>query len=152
MHAAFTLNQFQTLNLEAVSDGDLTGTVLSADKPFGVFVGHEATVLSNQPTSPCCADHLEDQLFPSSTWGKVYAVAKTAARSTPVPDMIRVIAQNPGTTVIGSGTYKAGRIAVNAGQHKIDCAETCGVEVYGFSPAVSYMFAGGLDLEQIVVE
>ena len=56
-------------------DGDLTGTLIESDQPVGVFVGHEATVLSNQATSPCCADHLEDQLFPASTWGKVLVVA-----------------------------------------------------------------------------
>lgn len=252
----FTLNQFQTLTLEAVGDGDLTGTVISCDVPCGVFVGHEATVLSNQNPSPCCADHLEDQLFPASTWGKLYAVPRTHARAG-APDMLRIIAQKPGTTVsfnpaqtgcsgtmgpgqycdvfitsdvevsanepilvahfllstggtdpqsgdpaisfavpseqyrtkytllvpmqynanymsivapaagtvmldgndvtgqlttFGSGMFRAGRIAVQAGQHKLDCPMGCGVEVYGWSDAVSYHFAGGLDLKQIVVE
>ncbi len=253
----FTLNQFQTLNLEAVADGDLTGTVITADPPAGVYVGHEATVISQMNPSPCCADHLEDQLFPASTWGKVYVVAKTQNRMTPVPDLVRVTAQKPGTPVtfnppamgscptlaagqfcdvfinadtevsstepilvahylssnggtdtdsgdpaiafavpteqyrttytilvpqqytsnylslvapatgavmldgadvtgqlatFGTGSYKAARISVTAGQHKLDCPDTCGVEVYGFSEAVSYLYAGGLDLEQIVVE
>jgi hypothetical protein len=51
----------------------------------------------------------------------------------------------------GAGTYKAGRVTVAAGTHTLDCPGTCGVEVYGWSEAVSYMFAGGLDLEQIVI-
>jgi hypothetical protein len=252
----FMLDQFQTLNLEAVASGDLTGTVISSDVPVGVFVGHEANVISQMNPSPCCADHLEDQLFPASTWGKVYAVGKTQARMTPAPDLVRVIAQRAGTAVtftpavgscptlgvgqfcdvfingdveisanepilvahylssnggtdpdsgdpaisfavpteqyrrtytflvpqqytsnfitlvapstasvmldgadvttqladFGGGAYKAGRIPVTPGQHKLDCPDTCGVEVYGYSEAVSYLFAGGLDLEQIVVE
>jgi hypothetical protein len=41
---------------------------------------------------------------------------------------------------------------VNAGQHVISCPAGCGVEVYGYSDAVSYMFAGGLDLKKIVLE
>ncbi len=30
--------------------------------------------------------------------------------------------------------------------------DVCGLEVYGYSSAVSYFFAGGLDLEQIVID
>ncbi|HUQ07958.1 MAG TPA: hypothetical protein VM261_35930, partial [Kofleriaceae bacterium] len=51
----------------------------------------------------------------------------------------------------GDGSFNAGRIAVQAGQHNLVCSEGCGVEVYGWSDAVSYLFAGGLDLEQIVI-
>ncbi|MBK7191914.1 MAG: IgGFc-binding protein [Myxococcales bacterium] len=253
---SFTLNQFQTLTLEAVGNGDLTGTAITCSQACGAFGGHEATNLTNQAQSPCCADHLEDQLFPNSTWGKVYVVAHSKTRASPVPDLVRVIAQRPNTTVtfnppqpgcaaalaagaycdvftsadveisanepiqvahyllsniqtdtdvgdpsmafavpteqyrstytllvpqqyqenilsivtpagstvrldgtdisgqlaaFGGGTYKAGRVTVGAGPHTLDCPGTCGVEVYGWSEAVSYMFAGGLDLEQIVI-
>jgi len=252
----FTLDQFQTLNLEAVAGGDLTGTPITCSAACAVFGGHEATVLSNQAQSPCCADHLEDQIFPNSTWGKVYVVAHSKTRGMPVPDLIRVVAQSPGTTVtfnpaqagctgtlaagqfcdvftsadvevssnqpifvahyllsnggtgsdgadpsmafavateqyrssytllipsqydqnflsiaapagstvsldgndvtdqlaaFGPGTFKAGRVPVTAGPHTLTCPGTCGVEVYGWSEAVSYLFAGGLDLEQIVI-
>ncbi|MEZ4398984.1 MAG: IgGFc-binding protein [Kofleriaceae bacterium] len=254
----FTLTQFQTLSLEAVADGDLTGTAITCSQNCGAFGGHEATTMSNQAQSPCCADHLEDQLFPNSTWGKVYVVAHSKTRAHPVPDLIRVVAQRPNTVVtfnppqagcaaplaaggycdvftssdvevsatepiavarylssnipqppdtdvgdpamafavpteqyrstytvlvpsqymenvlsivapaggtvrldgndvtsqlatFGAGTYKAGRVAVGAGPHTLDCPGTCGVEVYGWSEAVSYLFAGGLDLEQIVI-
>lgn len=253
---SFTLNQFQTLTLQAAGAGDLTGTAITCSQACGAFGGHEATNLSNQAQSPCCADHLEDQLFPNSTWGKVYVVAHSKTRATPVPDLIRVIAQRPNTmvtfnpaqsgcstplaaggycdvftsadvevssnepiavahylssnivtdtdvgdpsmafavpteqyrttysllvpaqyqenilsivapagsgvrldgndisgqlTAFGAGTYKAGRVVVAAGPHTLDCPGTCGVEVYGWSAAVSYLFAGGLDLEQIVI-
>ena len=252
-----TLTQFQALNLSAVADGDLTGSTITCSQPCGVFVGHEATNLSQQNPSPCCADHLEEQLFPASTWGKLYVVAKSRARATPVADMVRVTAQRPNTVVtfrpaqsgcaaalqrgqscdvwitgdveveatepilvghylasnggtdmdagdpaitfavateqyrsnyillvpsqynqsfmsivapsggtvsvdgtdvtaqlqnFGSNAYKAGRIPTTAGQHRITCGGGCGVEVYGWSDAVSYMYAAGLDLEQIVIE
>ncbi|MBK9034990.1 MAG: IgGFc-binding protein [Myxococcales bacterium] len=255
---SFTLTQFQTLTLEAVGGGDLTGTAITCSQACGAFGGHEATNLTNQAQSPCCADHLEDQLFPNSTWGKVYVVAHSKARTHAVPDLVRVVAQRPGTMVtfnpaqpgcatalaaggycdvftsadvevsanepiavahyllsnippqpdtdvgdpamalavpteqyrttytvlvpqqyqenilaivtpagatvrldgtdvsgqlapFAGGTYKAGRITVAAGPHTLDCPGTCGVEVYGWSEAVSYLFAGGLDLEQIVI-
>ena len=32
----------------------------------------------------------------------------------------------------------------------LECSEGCGTEVYGWSNAVSYMFAGGLDLQTLV--
>ncbi len=251
----FSLEQFQTLTLEAVAGADLTGTSITCSQPCGVFGGHEATNLSQQAQSPCCADHLEDQIFPNSTWGKVYVVARSEQRTTPVPDMVRVVAQrantvitfnpaqtgcatplgaggycdvfitgdvvisatepilvahyltsNGGTdmdagdpsmsfavateqyrtqytllvpsqynenyfslvapaagsvtldgvavtalTAVGDGSFKAGRVAVQAGSHNLVCSEGCGVEVYGWSDAVSYLFAGGLDLEQIVI-
>ncbi len=260
----FNLNQWETLTLEAVADatagepgGDLTGTLIentTDDKTFSVFVGHEAVAMYSG-AAVCCADHLEDQAFPASTWGVVYAVARSQQRASE-PDRIRVIAQRDGTTVtvnpagsdscatldagdfcefdisgdteisandehpimvahfllsnggesgdpaiafavpteqyrneysllvpeeyasnyfaivaptdgtvtldstdvtsqlanFGSGTYKGGRISVSAGAHTLSCPLGCGVEVMGYDEAVSYLFAGGLDLNQIVVE
>jgi hypothetical protein len=55
-------------------------------------------------------------------------------------------------TPMGSNGRSAGRIAVQPGQHKLACPGGCGLEVYGYSEAVSYFFAGGLDLEQIVID
>ena len=62
-----------------------------------------------------------------------------------------------GTTVTltafpGGGTHRAARVAVTAGQHSIHCPDACGLQVYGYDNAVSYMFAGGLDLKQIVIQ
>jgi len=270
----FTLDAFEVLNLAAVGNADLTGTIITAMDPaktVGVFGGTEAayTPHASPPAAgasgPCCADHLEEMLFPTSTWGKEFAVARSQVRLMQVnePDVIKVLAQRAGTVVTftpnpvsgscgtlgvgqactveiandtiisatepvmvghvlksvlwtsGLGTqmygtgdpsmaivppteqfrttyailvpqqymasyvsivapatgavlvdtqdvsgqltstfggFRAGRIAVSPGPHRIDCPGTgCGVEVYGWSRAVSYMFAGGLDLQQIVI-
>jgi hypothetical protein len=255
----FDLQPFEVLNLEAVPDGDLTGTLIESTDggSFGVFVGHEANVLEDPALGPrCCADHLEEQLFPTSAWGKEYAIARTKQRAGE-RDMLRVVAQKAGTTVtfdpapaagtcgtldagqhcqvfinvdtlvtspepilighylvstiqagglgdpaislaipyeqyrtsytflipsqymeqyislvvpaggtavldgvdvtgqlapFAGGAFLGGRILVQPGQRKLDCPNTCGFEAYGYSEAVSYLFAGGLDLEQIVVE
>ena len=37
-------------------------------------------------------------LFPSQTWGKAFAIARSKLR-TNEPDVIRILAQKPGTTV-----------------------------------------------------
>ena len=55
---------------------DLTGTIITSDKPIGVFGGHEAAVSGTQ----CCADHIEQQLFPVATWGKTYIATKSFPR------------------------------------------------------------------------
>ncbi len=259
----FTLNAFDVLELEAdnttaAPEQDLTGTLIEGlnDKSFGVFGGHEAIVIQNTATS-CCADHIEEMMFPASTWGKDYAVARSQSRGKGEPDVLRVLAQEDGTTIsfnpapsagscptlnagdfcevriqgdtevsgdkpilvghylmsvivaagdlgdpalalavpteqfresytflvpseyaqqyvsvvagagtsvqldsgdvtsqlatFGSGAFKAARISVQPGQHKVTCPGGCGIEVYGYDDAVSYLFAGGLDLKTIVV-
>ncbi len=50
------------------------------------------------------------------------------------------------------GTHRVARVPLTAGQHTIHCPDSCGVLVYGYDNAVSYMFAGGLDLKQIVIQ
>jgi len=275
----FTLNAHEVLQLQAKAaaapGGDLTGTHITSPnmKSFGVFGGTEAssfgemTAPDNSHTSgPCCADHLEEMMFPSSTWGKTFAIARSKQR-TNEPDVLRIMAQKANTTITftpapvsgtcgtlgpgqfcsvkisgdteitasepilvghylqssmwrdnpffpfipvtwvgtgdpsmaiavpteqyrksytilvpgqyaenyisisatntggvtvdntainltafpGGGAYRAARHPVSAGQHTISCADGCGITVYGYSDAVSYMFAGGLDLKPIVI-
>jgi hypothetical protein len=273
---SFTLNAFEVLQLQASGSGDLSGThIVSTNmKSFGVFGGHEAGSISHgmgpsgYPSGPCCADHLEEMLFPSTTWGRTFAIARSEVRKDNVkpPDFLRIVAQKAGTAVTfvpaattvggncgslgpgqycdvtiaedteitatepvlighfleagtwsdgnpfvpksvgsgdpsmalavpteqfrkdytilipsqyaqnflsisapatggvtvdnmpitltpftGGGTHRAARVPVTAGQHTIKCADGCGVLVYGYSSAVSYMFAGGLDLTPIVI-
>jgi hypothetical protein len=265
----FSLNAHEVLTLQAAGAGDLTGTRVRStnDKTFGVFGGHEAALFgeSTPPSpgqsGPCCADHIEEMLFPTSTWGKSFAITRSQSRGTNEPDLLRIMAQKAGTTVtftpppvsgscntlgagefcqvkisgdtaitanepilvghylqsaiwqdflggaVGEGdpsmaiavpteqyrndytilvpnayaknylsistpaggtvfvdgvqvaltpfannTYAGTRMLVTAGQHKIRCPSGCGITVYGYSDAVSYMFAGGLDLKQIVIQ
>ena len=56
------------------------------------------------------------------------------------------------TAFPGGGTHRAARVPVTSGQHTIHCPDTCGLQVYGYDNAVSYMFAAGLDLKQIVIQ
>jgi hypothetical protein len=260
----FTLDAFEVLNLEAVGNGDLTGTLVRAtdpEKTVGVYAGHEAVFIANRPATNCCADHLEEMMFPTSTWGTEYAIARSKSRGMMEEDVIRVLAQADGTqvtftpspvsgscptlaagefctvdigvdtaissnepilvghylksviegSILGAdgtgdpgmalavpteqfrnaytflvpqeyqqqfisvvaadgdqvsldgtdvtdqltafgGSWAGGRLEVQPGPHTLLCTGGCGLEVYGYSSAVSYLFAGGLDLEQIVVE
>ncbi len=255
----FELQQFEVLNLEAAAGGDMSGTQVRSEDgtAFGVFVGHEATVIATESVpamSRCCADHIEEQMFPLSTWGSDYAIARSASRGVDEPDLLRIMAQRMGTSIIFDpppasgncgvlgrgefcdvriqqdtrvtgtepilvghflqstngqagdpalalavpfeqfrtdytflipeeydqqyisvvapegatlsldgvdvsdqldssfgGFFAGGRIEVEPGQHTLDCPSQCGLIVYGYSRAVSYLFAGGLDLERITV-
>jgi hypothetical protein len=259
----FTLAQGDVLNLEAEANGDLTGTKIeSVDESttFGAFVGHEATVLSDRPpmNGLCCADHVEEQLLPASTWGSQFVIARTEPRADrtrgggSAPDMLRILAQKDNTQItfdppvvgmcpvlstgqfcdvfINSDTtinsnqpilvghlllstdgqrgdpalafavpfeqfrdaytflvpdeyaeqyisvaswgtreirldgvdksndlmpitdnWFGGRIPVLPGQHVLTCPDKCGLIVYGYSQAVSYLFAGGLNLAAITL-
>lgn len=260
-----TLNAFDTLNLEAgntdaAPEQDLTGTVVEGPdgSSFGVFAGHEAVIIQNTPQS-CCADHVEEMMFPASTWGEAYAIARSASRGQNEPDLLRIMAQADGTTVtitpagdvacptlnagefcdvkisgdhtvtspegkpilighyllsvmtsgqgdgdpalalavpteqfrrnytflapaqynrqfvsvvakanstvaldgvnvtdqlvaFADGSFLGARIEVQPGQHSVECSAGCGIEIYGYSDAVSYLFAGGLDLQKIFVD
>ena len=91
----YTLEPFQVLNILSDEDGgDLTGTKITSDKPIGVFSGHTAAISKDT----CCADHLEQQMFPTNTWGTKYVATKSFPRSQE-QDYWRVLASKPGTQV-----------------------------------------------------
>jgi hypothetical protein len=97
----FTLNSFEVLNLEAAAGGDLTGTLIESPKTIGVFAGHEAVGLGD---GKCCADHIEEMMFPTSTWGTEFAIARSKQRSSEA-DILRILAQENDTTItVSSGT------------------------------------------------
>ena len=109
-----TLRRGDVLNVEADPDQlfdpmDITGSRVTSDKPIAVFGGHEEAVIGDripdgengQLTSPCCADHLEEQMLPIGVLGTHYFAVKSAPRGTSViePDVWRIQAVEPGVTV-----------------------------------------------------
>jgi hypothetical protein len=117
-----TLGAFDVLNLETGDfNADFTGTVIDADGPVAVFSGSEAadaphfTKLADRR---CCADHLEDQLDPLRTAGKIFAVAHTPSRTAavkaagakidavPEPDYVRFVAASNNGALIKTSLPK----------------------------------------------
>jgi hypothetical protein len=114
-----TLGPYDVLNLETrpitVSEvmagelADLTGSVVTADRPVAVFAGAERVGIAPADWDPgeegggCCAEHIEEQLLPTTAWGTHYAVARSPVRSSvpgrPEPDVYRIMADRDGTTV-----------------------------------------------------
>lgn len=85
------LDAFDVLNLETIDVNafghDFTGTIIRADKPVAVFTGSEASDAPNfdiLAERRCCADHLEEQLDPVRTAGKLFSLAHSPSRTATV--------------------------------------------------------------------
>jgi hypothetical protein len=116
---SFPLDRFEVVNLE--TDGfnaDFTSTSISSDdetKPVIVFTGSEASDSPRFETfleRSCCADHMEQQLFPEVALGTQFVAVKTPLRSTYVdgagwdvsivpdePEFWRVLATREDTSI-----------------------------------------------------
>lgn len=58
---------------------DLSGTLISSNKPLAVFSGHPCTFV---PQDAWACDHLEEQMFPAETLGKLYILPSLTPRNT----------------------------------------------------------------------
>lgn len=115
------LGPYDVINLETQGlNVDFTGTLIAATRPVTVFVGSEASDVprfGTYATRQCCADHLEEQLFPNSVAGTYFSIARMpprtralaeAARSgqvidiaiTDEPEWVRVIAITGRTEIV----------------------------------------------------
>ncbi len=114
-----TLGPFDVLNLETQGfNADFTGTLVEANERVAIFTGSEASDaprFSDLANRRCCADHLEEQLFPNSTLGRHFFIGRGAPRSSALnrafvtadsvgdfnePEYARVVATGPGTTIL----------------------------------------------------
>lgn len=91
----FVLQQGQVLNLQAdgssfSNDLDLSGSHVIGDKKLAVFAGHEEAVVQEPGADCCCAEHLEEQLFPLETWATTYLCVKAAPRGGADTDLWRI--------------------------------------------------------------
>jgi hypothetical protein len=92
----FTLEQFEVIQIEATGKelavNDLSGSHIIADRKVAVFAGHEEAVvqLPDVEESCCCAEHIEEQLFPLDTWDTRYYAAKAKPRGPSDKDLWRV--------------------------------------------------------------
>jgi hypothetical protein len=97
----FQLDRGEVLQLVMPNvPGDLTGTLINSSAPIAVFSGNSCT--STPMTQPAC-DHVEEQLFPTTTWGRTYAVTPFRDRPTNVNHFVRIVAQRDGATLSFDG-------------------------------------------------
>ncbi len=78
--------------------GDLTGTIITGNKPFGLLAGHVRTAIpQNAPYPFDSKDHLVEMLPPTYAWGKNYISAPFGVNSK--GDLFRIVALEPETIV-----------------------------------------------------
>jgi hypothetical protein len=99
-------------------NSDVSGMDITSDKNIAVFAG---VVCANVPNRTHYCDHIEQQLFPVSTWGTEYFAAKSRSRGAE-PDVWRIIASQDGTQVTFSNS--GAPITLNKGQvHQLNSIE-----------------------------
>ena len=120
----FTLETGQVLNFAFSSvfsfppvEADPTGSLVEADRPIVVFSGHEEAVIGDESESGnCCADHLQEQLFPVETWRSSFLCIHTPPRGTE-NDWWRVVADTNGTRITTQPPIAGlDGVTLNAGQ------------------------------------
>jgi LPXTG-motif cell wall-anchored protein len=104
------MNQGQTYQLRntGAAPADLSGSIVTADKPIGVYGGHQC---ANIPPGVVACDHLVEQLFPTATWGQAFVTMPLATRIG--GDTFRFLAGTDNTTVSINGVAVA---TLNRGQ------------------------------------
>ncbi len=90
----FTLTRGEVVQL--LSSGDLSGSVMHASAPVAVFVGSDCTFVSWPDDGEAACDHLEEQLFPSDTWGSEVVVSQLRDRTADEGNVIRIISREDG--------------------------------------------------------
>jgi hypothetical protein len=93
------IGPFDVVNLETEGFmADFTGGTIEASAPVSVFVGSEASdvpTFKQYETRQCCADHLEEQLFPDNTLGTHFIIARMPFRTKALNSAL----ENPGDSV-----------------------------------------------------
>ncbi len=111
-----TMDAQEVLNLataESTPEVDVTGSVIEASKPVAVFGAHSCT---NIPFTLAACDHVEQQLFPSETWGRNYVTSPLKVRGEGPPrtreaTYWKLLAQDDNTTIILDRPYSELRAA-----------------------------------------
>jgi len=95
--------------------GDLSGTIVGADKPIWVVGANECVNIPNASVDYC--DHVEEQMLPIEYWGVTYVGAHAPVRANE-KHYWRVYAAEDGTTVTTTPPQPGTPIALGRGQWK----------------------------------
>jgi hypothetical protein len=101
--ATFTLQTGDVLRLSS-TDRDLTGSLVTSDKPVQVISGHWGAKVPAEPSGSCCqyVSHLEEVMFPIDRLGTHHVVTRPAIPNELDPDLqlVRVVATEDGTSLV----------------------------------------------------
>lgn len=134
-----TLEFGEVLNMQAKNTqlgsplNDLSGTHIVSDKPVAVFAGHEEAVIGNNSDGrdSCCADHLEQQLFPVETWGTEYVAALSPDRGDH-EDLWKIVSAEDGVTVTFDPPQDSASVQLDKGDvHQFYSKQSFTIEATG---------------------
>ncbi len=92
-----TLDQGDVYSVMSVgAGGDMSGAVITGDKPIAVVAGQNCTYIPDM-LNFCCCDHLAEGMLPVASWGTTYYAVPLATRLK--GDFYRVFAKEANTTV-----------------------------------------------------
>ena len=109
------LNEGDVLQVLTEAGGDLTGTIITADKPVQVLGGHECTQV---PIGVTACDHLEESMFPIETLAKEYIVVPPVQVPNDAAEkavIVRVVASEANTTLTFEPDQPVNKLLANAG-------------------------------------
>ncbi|OWF49489.1 Hemicentin-1 [Mizuhopecten yessoensis] len=106
---SFSLSMDRYDTFQFYSTGDLSGTMIVADKNIAVFSGNKKTKIGSGGSS----DHLVEQLTRIDSWGKNFITVPIPLRT--VGDYFRFIPSESSTTVTITGGYTETFTITNAG-------------------------------------
>lgn len=135
------LNAGQTYQLRGATDSptDLSGTIISSDKPIAVFGGHACANVRS--SDPFFCDYLVEQLLPVKAWGRNFLTAPLATRTG--GDTFRVLAAENGTQVSVNGSVVA---TINRGQ-TFETALTTASRIDANRPVFVTQYANSSDFD-----
>ncbi len=108
------MNRFDTLQVRVGNMNDISGTIVSSDKPIWV-VGAVSCV--NVPNNITYCDHIEEQMLPLDYWGKKYVGAHSPKRGSE-KHYWRIYGGEDGTTVTANPAVPGTPLTVNRGEWK----------------------------------
>lgn len=134
---SITLNKGQTYQFQNPGNADLSGTLVTGDKPFAMFSGHRC---ADVPSGTGYCDYLVEQLPDTTAWGKNFHTIpfKNRARY-----LLRILASEDGTTIT---TSPAGLVSatLNAGQYA-DITLSGAAEIVASAPVLVAQFMAGYE-------
>ncbi len=109
------LNAGDVLQVVTANGGDLTGSIIAADKPVQVLGGHDCTQV---PIGTSACDHLEESMFPIEALAKQYIIVPPVQ----VPNdnlekaiRVRIVAAEDNTTLTFEPDQPVAKVLANAG-------------------------------------
>ncbi|NQU84476.1 MAG: PKD domain-containing protein [Mariniphaga sp.] len=85
--------QVQSMNIDSIGQGDLTGSYITSDKPIALFSG---SLISMVPANSGTGDHLFEQMPPVNAWGREFFTIPHRFRYW---DRLRILSQEDRTVV-----------------------------------------------------